>query len=165
MKKYSYNEMENAVMIAADLFQRFYAAKESPDCQEVVDEIVDEAVEMEKWLVEKYGEDDVEYLDCVEEYEKIIVERHELPEPEKPESWQFDEQAFLGQYCPMEGGNDYLGWIDDIYKLLDGEAEPGDAASMGDYAKCSEDELRKELKRLTRIVLHQAVDEYVERNY
>lgn len=88
-----------------------------------------------------------------------------LPEQKKPEPWTFDEQAFIERYCPMEGGNDYLGWIDDIYKLLNGENMPGDAASTGEYANCSEDELRKELKRLTAIVLHQAVDEYVKRNY
>lgn len=87
------------------------------------------------------------------------------PEKKEPEPWQFDEQAFIEDYCPMEGGNDYLGWIDDIYKLLDGEAEPGDAASTGEYADCTEEELRKELKRLTAIVLHQAVDEYVNRKY
>ena len=81
------------------------------------------------------------------------------------DKWEFDEQAFVEQYCPMEGGNDCLGWIDDICKLLDGEAEPGDAASTGEYAECSEEELRQELKRLTAIVLHQAVDEYVKKNY
>ncbi len=79
--------------------------------------------------------------------------------------WEFNEQAFIEHYCPMEGGNDYLGWIDDICKLLDGEAEPGDAASTGEYAGLTEAELRKELKRLTAIVLHQAVDRYVEQNY
>lgn len=87
------------------------------------------------------------------------------PEKKEPEPWQFDEQVFIERYCPMEGGNDYLGWIDDICKLLDGEAEPGDAASTGEYADCTEEELRKELKRLTTIVLHQAVDEYVNRKY
>lgn len=87
------------------------------------------------------------------------------PEKKEPKPWEFDEQAFIERYCPMEGGNDYLGWIDDIYKLLHGEAEPGDAASTGDYASMGEGELRKELKRLTAIVLHQAVDRYVERNY
>ena len=81
------------------------------------------------------------------------------------EPWEFDEQAFIELYCPMEGGNDYLGWIDDIYKLLHGEAEPGDAASTGDYANMSEEELRAELKRLTAIMLHQAVDRYVGQNY
>lgn len=88
-----------------------------------------------------------------------------LPEPKKPEPWTFNEQEFIGRYCPMEGGNDYLGWIDDICKLLDGEAEPGDAASTGEYANCSEKELRKELKRLTTIVLTQAVERYVDDEY
>ena len=83
----------------------------------------------------------------------------------KEKKWEFDEQAFIEEYCPMAGGNDYLGWIDDIHKLLDGEAEPGDAASTGEYAKCSEEELHKELNRLKAIVLKQAFDEYIERNY
>lgn len=83
----------------------------------------------------------------------------------EPQEWEFDEQAFIERYCPMEGGNDYLGWIEDICKLLDGEAEPGDCASTGDYAKLTERELKEELKRLKTIVLHQAVDRYVEQNY
>ena len=93
--------------------------------------------------------------------EKDLKNRQQ-PE-EKP--WQFSEEDFISQYCPMEGGNDYLGWIDDICKLLDGEAEPGDAASTGDYASMGEEELRKELKRLKRAVLKQAVDRYVDENY
>ena len=92
------------------------------------------------------------------------MQGHNKPQ-EKQEPWSFSEEDFISQYCPMEGGNDYLGWIDDICKLLDGEAEPGDAASTGDYAAMGEEELRKELKRLTRIVLHQAVDRYVDENY
>lgn len=84
---------------------------------------------------------------------------------EESKPWKFDEQAFIEKYCPMEGGNDYLGWIDDICKLLDGEAEPGDAASTGEYASLSKPELRKELKRLTTIVLTQAVERYVDDNY
>lgn len=87
------------------------------------------------------------------------------PEKKEPKPWEFDEQAFIELYCPMAGGNDYLGWIDDIYKLLNGEAEEGDAASTGDYANCSKEELRIELKRLTTIVLTQAVESYVEENY
>ncbi len=79
--------------------------------------------------------------------------------------YKFDEQAFLDRYCPKDGGNDYLGWIDDICKLLDGDAKPGDSASTGEYANLSEADLRKELKRLTAIVLHQAVDRYVEEEY
>lgn len=87
------------------------------------------------------------------------------PEKKEPEPWRFDEQAFIERYCPMEGGNDYLGWIDDICKLLDGEAEPGDAASTGEYADYTKEELRKELKRLTTIVLTQAVERYVDDEY
>jgi len=79
--------------------------------------------------------------------------------------WKFDEEMFVEHYCPMEGGNDYLGWIDDICKLLDGEALPGDAASTGDYAGLSEDELKGELHRLKGIVLQQAFDRYMYLNY
>lgn len=93
---------------------------------------------------------------------EAIANQKEKP-AEKP--WEFSEQDFIEEYCPMEGGNDYLGWIEDIHKLLGGEAEPGDSASTGDYARMSDEELRRELKRLTRIVLRQALDEYVERNY
>ena len=53
-----------------------------------------------------------------------------MPEKKAEEPWEFDELAFIEKYCPMEGGNDYLGWIDDICKLLDGEAEPGDAINL-----------------------------------
>lgn len=89
-----------------------------------------------------------------------------MPEKEvKQDGCEFDEQAFIERYCPMEGGNDYLGWIDDIHKLLDGEAEPGDAASTGDYAGLSEDELKSELHRLKGIVLQQAFDRYMYLNY
>ena len=93
-----------------------------------------------------------------------IAKQGEQQQPEE-KPWQFSEEDFISQYCPMEGGNDYLGWIDDICKLLDGEAEPGDAASTGDYASMGEEELRKGLKRLKRAVLKQAVDRYVDENY
>jgi len=136
-----------------------------------------QAVEVETVWKSK-GEDKV-YLHCgCQEFEgDIDIDSLSLPNlrtlrgvftgylsgksTQESKPWKFDEQAFIGQYCPMEGGNDYLGWIDDICKLLDGEAEPGDAASTGEYADYTEEELRKELKRLTTIVLHQAVDEYV----
>jgi len=159
-------QMENAVMLAADLYQRLYNSPATDGgALEVAGTVIDEACRMEAWLTEKYGEDDDCYLDRMEEYEGMMVEKYELEEKPKQEVWEFDEQTFIEHYCPMEGGNDYLGWIDDICKLLDGEAEPGDAASTGEYANLSEEELRKELKRLTAIVLHQAVDRYVEQNY
>lgn len=165
-RTYTKKEMENAVMLAADLYQRLYNADTTPGGSlEVTNVIIDEACRMEKWLVKTYGEDDDCYLDRLEEYEEMMEDRYDLPDVPAEKPWEFDEQAFIERYCPMEGGNDYLGWIDDIYKLLHGEAEPGDAASTGDYASMSEGELRKELKRLTAIVLHQAVDRYVDKNY
>lgn len=109
------------------------------------------------------GDLDIESLS--EENQWTMLRVFLQPDPKEPEPWAFDEDCFIEKYCPMEGGNDYLGWIEDIYKLLDGEAEPGDAASTGEYAAMSEDELRKELKRLKGIVLHQAVERYVEQNY
>ena len=80
MKKYSQKEMENAVMIAGDMWEKFYNAASLRDqgSLEVAGIIIDEAVKMEQWLTEKYGEDDEEYLDRVDEYEKILEERYEL---------------------------------------------------------------------------------------
>lgn len=159
-------QMENAVMLAADLYKRLCDSEAvQGGALEVAGELIEEAVNMESWLTKKYGEDDDCYLDRLDEYEAMLVEKYGLPNVPAEKSWEFDEQAFIEQYCPMEGGNDYLGWIDDISKLLHGEAEEGDAASTGEYAGMSKEELRKELKRLTAIVLHQAVDRYVEQNY
>lgn len=158
-------QMENAVMLAADLYQRLYNSPATDGgALEVTRTIIDEACRMDAWLTGKYGKDD-QYLDRLEEYESLLIEKYELKDEPKQTACAFDEQTFIEYYCPMEGGNDYLGQIDDICKLLDGEAEPGDAASTGDYAGLSEPELRKELKRLTAIVLHQAVNRYVEQNY
>lgn len=78
-RKYSQKEMENAVILAADLYKRMYDSQVDGGSLEVVNVIIDEAVKMEKWLVEKYGPDDEEYLDRLDEYEKILVERYELP--------------------------------------------------------------------------------------
>ena len=39
----------------------------------------EEAVKMEKWLTEKYGEDDEEYLDRLDEYEAMLEKEYELP--------------------------------------------------------------------------------------
>lgn len=79
-KKYSQKEMENAVMLAADLYQKFYNAASTPGGSlEVANVIIDEAVKMEKWLVEKYGPDDEEYLDRLDEYEAMLEKEYELP--------------------------------------------------------------------------------------
>ena len=158
--------MENAVMLAADLYQRLYNSPATGGgALGVTRTIIDEACRMDAWLTGKYGKDDDQYLDRLEEYEGMMMEKYGLEEQPGQKEWEFDEQTFIERYCPMEGGNDYLGRIDDICKLLDGEAEPGDAASTGEYAGLTEAELRKELKRLTAIVLHQAVDRYVEQNF
>lgn len=79
-KKYSQKEMENAVMLAGDLYQKFYnAASVRGGSLEVANVIIDEAVKMEKWLVEKYGEDDEWYLDRLDEYEAMLEKKYDLP--------------------------------------------------------------------------------------
>ena len=80
-RKYSQKEMENAVMIAGSLWQRFYNAKstEGYGTLEVVMTIIQEACNMERWITENYGQDDDCYLDRVEEYEKILEEKYDLP--------------------------------------------------------------------------------------
>lgn len=71
--------MENAVMLAADLYQRMYNSPETDGGSlEVAGAIIEEAVKMEAWLTEKYGEGDEEYLDRLEEYEKIMERRYDL---------------------------------------------------------------------------------------
>lgn len=63
-------QMENAVMLSADLYQRMYNSPETDGgAQEVAGAIIDEACRMEVWLTEKYGEDDDCYLDRLDEYE------------------------------------------------------------------------------------------------
>lgn len=80
-KKYSRKEMENAVMLAADLYRRFYNAPTTPGGSlEVAGVVIDEAVKMERWLTKKYGPDDDCYLDRLEEYEAMLVKEHDLPE-------------------------------------------------------------------------------------
>ena len=79
-KKYSHKEMENAVMLAADLYKRMYDSQVDGGSLEVANVIIDEAVKMEKWLVEKYGPDDEEYLDRLEEYEAMMVKEYGLEE-------------------------------------------------------------------------------------
>lgn len=163
---FSYKEMENAVLLAADLFSRIYVTEHRDDCQTTAAIIIREAVEMERWLQNDEISSD-EYLDRLDEWERKMEHRYGLTheEPEQPKPWEFDEQAFIDRYVTKAGGNDELGYIDDICKLLDGEAEPGDAASTGGYANMSTTELRAELKRLTRQVLHDGIDEYVDENY
>lgn len=78
-RTYTKKEMENAVMLAADLYQRLYNADSTPGGSlEVANVIIDEACRMEKWLVKTYGEDDDSYLDRLEEYEAMMVKKYEL---------------------------------------------------------------------------------------
>lgn len=89
-KKYSQKEMENAVQLAADLYEKFYNAPLiDGGALEVANKIIDEAVKMEKWLVEKYGEDDDSYLDRLEEYEAILEKKYELPDLTKNDEGYF----------------------------------------------------------------------------
>ncbi len=69
------------------------------------------------------------------------------------------QENFLSQWHPNYNCNE-IAWIDDIYKILDGEAEDGDAASTGEYANLTEEELYRELNRLTLEVLGEAIDNY-----
>lgn len=78
-RNYSQKEMENAVMLAADLYKRMYDSQVDGGSLEVANVIIDEAVKMEKWLTEKYGPDDEEYLDRLDEYEKMLEEKYDLP--------------------------------------------------------------------------------------
>lgn len=67
-------------MIASDLYQKFYNAASTPGGSlEVANVIIGEAVKMEKWLVEKYGPDDEEYLDRLDEYEAMLEKEYDLP--------------------------------------------------------------------------------------
>ena len=83
-RTYTKKEMENAVMLAADLYQRLYNADSTPGGSlEVANVIIDEACRMEKWLVKNYGEDDDCYLDRLEEYEAMMIKKYELNEEDE----------------------------------------------------------------------------------
>ena len=94
--------MENAVMLAADLYQRLYNADSTPGGSlEVANVIIDEACRMEKWLTDKYGEDDDCYLDRLEEYEDIVLRRYGLRLPDATEP---REQDFYSIESDGKGG-------------------------------------------------------------
>ena len=76
----------------------------------------------------------------------------------------FDEQSFIEQYHPDYNCNE-IAYIDDIVKLLDGEAEEGDAASTGEFAHLDEAALEEELARLQRGVLEEAFQNYLDMKY
>lgn len=78
--------------------------------------------------------------------------------------YNFDEQAFIEHFHP-DYNCDEIAYIDDIAKLLDGEAEDGDAASRSDYANLDEAELKAEMARLQRGVLERAFQHYLNTYY
>lgn len=81
---FTQKHMENAVMLAADLYQRMYNNPETDGGSlEVAGTIIKEAVNMERWLTEKYGKDDDCYLDRLEEYEALLVKKYELNEEDE----------------------------------------------------------------------------------
>ena len=82
--------MENAVMLAADFYQRMCNSHAiDGGALEVAGTVIDEAVKMESWLVEKYGEDDDQYLDHLEEYEGMMAEKYGLKDEPKQTVWVF----------------------------------------------------------------------------
>lgn len=84
--------MENAVLLAADLYQRMYDdAQFEGGSLEVAQLIIDEAVKMEQWLTKKYGKDDDSYLDRLEEYERMMVAKYDLrlPQVTEPKEMEF----------------------------------------------------------------------------
>lgn len=81
-------QMENAVMLAADLYQRMYNSPATDGgALEVAGTVIDEACRMEAWLTEKYGEDDDAYLDRLDEYESLLMEKYELEDEPKQTVW------------------------------------------------------------------------------
>ena len=82
--------MENTVMLAADLYQRLYNSPATDGgALEVAGAVIEEACRMEAWLTEKYGEDDDQYLDRLEEYESLLMEKYGLEEKPKQTVWVF----------------------------------------------------------------------------
>ena len=66
-------QMENAVMLAADLYQgMYYSPATDGGALEVAGAIIEEACRMEAWMTEKYGKDDDQYLDHLDEYETLL---------------------------------------------------------------------------------------------
>ena len=132
--------MENAVMLAADLYQQMYDSPETDGgALEVAVTIIEEAVQMETWLVGKYGEDNDEYLDRLEEYEAMMVQKYDLrlPKVTEPEEMEFysiepdgqgGKQIHVWGYCYTEGDDqgegpwrnvEYTGFIEPLQEFID----------------------------------------------
>lgn len=139
-ERFTRREMENAVLLAADLYQRMY---NSPDTdggsQEVACNIIEEAVMMEQWLTKKYGKDDDSYLDRLEEYERMMVAKYDLrlpqvTEPKEVEFFSIEDDGHGGKqihvwgYTYTEGDDqgdgpwrnvEYTGFIEPLQEFID----------------------------------------------
>lgn len=72
-------EVENMVMLSADLYRRLYDSEQvGGGSLEVAALIIEHGCKMERWLTEKYGKDDEEYLDRLEEYEAMVEREYDL---------------------------------------------------------------------------------------
>lgn len=132
--------MENAVMLAADLYQQMYNSPETDGgALDVAGTIIEEAVKMEAWIVGKYGEDDEEYLDRLEEYEAMMAQKYDLrlPRVTEPEEMEFysiepdgqgGKQIHVWGYCYTEGDDqgegpwrnvEYTGFIEPLQEFID----------------------------------------------
>ena len=132
--------MENAVLLAADLYQRMYNSPETDGGSlEVACNIIEEAVMMEQWLTKKYGKDDDSYLDRLEEYERMMVAKYDLrlPQVTEPKEVEFfsiehdgqgGKQIHVWGYTYTEGEDngdgpwrnvEYTGFIEPLQEFID----------------------------------------------
>lgn len=77
----------------------------------------------------------------------------------------FDEFEFLEKWMSDYYHSDYIAWIDDIDKVLDNDWEEVDREFLKDYLEMPKDELLKERARMMRIVLTDAFENYLNKNY
>lgn len=154
---FTQKQMENAVMLAADLYQRIYDDTTiGGDALTVAGIFIDEACKMEAWLTAKYGEDDDCYLGRLEEYEEMMVRKYnlrlaEVTEPEEMEFYSIEPDGKGGKqihvlgYCYHEGywhNVEYTGFIEPLKEFID-------------HLKADEDYVDNHAAELT-----QYVDEY-----
>lgn len=133
-------QMENAVMLAADLYQRIYNETSiGGDALTVAGMFIEEACKMEDWLTKKYGEDDEEYLDRLEEYEAMMEKEYGLRLPEETDAKEYEfysiepdgkggKQIHVFGYCYTEGEDngegpwrnvEYTGFIEPLQEFIE----------------------------------------------
>lgn len=127
-------QMENAVMLAADLYQRIYNETSiGGDALTVAGMFIEEACKMEDWLTRKYGEDDEEYLDRLEEYEAMMEKEYGLRLPEETDAKEYEfysiepdgkggKQIHVLGYCYHEGcwhNVEYTGFIEPLQEFIE----------------------------------------------